>query len=495
MNPNKPLFLGQNHRSYLLQPQEVQPRSYSVQIQNNRYSIENDLKHSHLAQSHLEHQERLQQFMAAQNQQLKQQLIEIENRQLKLQNELLSQQVQKIQFDLENTLKLISKKKKNPSIQQNLAKLSQSSNFSSKYQKQQSLSIASSDTKEEETQRFNDKNTSKNEAIEFQISENFENLNHKQFNNGNRQSYKIQKSQRRKKRLKKYVIVVLACIRLLWKQRIKIKENRLKLKKIKEKFEIAKQKLLAIPEENIRNLLSTWVNDLLEEIIQILNSEQFYAHCDTPNYNANKEENIVYRQELIIKLTQNFFDRLEYMTRDNILPSLIIDLMYLSLFYSQNPKVSLFVAKRTNFYVKNTIKLSNQQEMLIISEYIFFRLIIQYMLKIFNQLKYKNDTHEKLCKFFVTIIASFIQILYIDFFEDMKFVKQINVQLYQRKIVLDEKLKAYLLEDDKIDEGENLILGLHDRSQFEQLFQQQMDWITQMGKTFYQILLNLHNQI
>ncbi|CAD8159782.1 unnamed protein product [Paramecium octaurelia] len=493
MNPNKPLFLGQNHRSHLLQPQEIQPRSYSVQIANNRNSIENELKQSHLARSHLEHQERLQQFMAAQNQQLKQQLIEIENRQLKLQNELLSQQVQKIQIDLENTLKIISKKKKNPSIQQNMAKLSQSSNFSQKYQKQQSLSIASSDTKEEETQRYNDKIPNKNEAIEFQISDNFENQNPK--HHSNRQSHKTQKSLKKRKRLKKYLIVVLACIRLLWKQRMKLKENRLKLKRLKEKFEIAKQKLLAIPEDNIRNLLSTWVNDLLEEVIQILNSEQFYAHCDTPNYNANKDENIIYRQELIIQITYNFFDRLEYMTRDKLLPSLIIDLMYLSLFQSQNPKVSLFVAKRTNFYVKNTLKLSNQQEMLIISEYLFFRLIIQYMLKTFNSLKYKNDTHEKLCKFFVTIIASFIQILYIDFFEDMKFVKQINVQLYQRKIVLDEKLKAYLLDDDKIDEGENLILGLHDRSQFEQLFQQQMEWINHLGKTFYQILQNLHNQL
>ncbi|CAD8071668.1 unnamed protein product [Paramecium sonneborni] len=495
MNPNRPLFLGQNHRSSLLQPQEVHPRSYSVQIQSNRqnigYSNQNDLKQSHLAQSYLDHQERLQQQMAAQNQILKQQLIEIENRQLKLQNELLSQQVQKIQIDLENTIKLISKKKKNPSIKQNLSHLSSSSQVSQRNQKQKSLSIASSDTKEIDQKLQEEKN--KFEAIEFQISEAFDVQNHKQTNNGNMKKQKTQKRLRRKKKIKKYLIAVLACIRLQWKQRAKLKKQKQKI--LKEKLDIAKQKILAIPEENIRNLLLIWVKDLFDEIIQILNSKEFQTHCDKPNYDANQDENITYRQELIINLTQVFFDRLEQMTREKNLPTLIVDLMYLSLFHSQNPKVSLFVAKRTNFYAKNNIKISNQQEMLIISEYIFFRLIIQYMLKIFNSLKYKNETHEKLCKFFSTIIASFIQILYIDFFEDLKFVNQINVQLYQRKIVLNENLQAFMLEDDQIDEQEQLILGLHDRQQFEILFQQQMDWITQIGKKFYQILLNLHNQL
>ncbi|CAD8065476.1 unnamed protein product [Paramecium sonneborni] len=89
--------------------------------------------------------------------------------------------------------------------------------------------------------------------------------------------------------------------------------------------------------------------------------------------------------------------------------------------------------------------------------------------------------------------------LYPDFrlliFEDLKFVKEVNVQLYQRKIVLNENFQIYMIEEDRIDEGKCLILGLHDRQQFEIVYQQQINWITQIVKKLQQIVLYLHNQL
>ncbi|CAD8069280.1 unnamed protein product [Paramecium sonneborni] len=504
MNPNRPQFQWQNNRHKLNQRYEVSSRSNSLSFSSNRgnyvSSFENDLRNSLLAQSHLEYQQKLQQVMHTQNQLLKQQLMEIENRQLKLQNEMLQQQVVKIQKDVENTFKIISKQK-----------LPQINTYNSQTDTQQIQSNRSMVSQIKQNQLNNKKRSISFQLDESQTEKDIDDVQDLQqngleddtidFEYKNRKKTATQKvlsNSKQKKYYRKIKIAFLAVLAYVrWSKNFRLKrlEQSKKLKIIREKFEKTKQFILSIKEDQIKQALYQWVENIFKEFIYELSKPEFIKHCLTQDYNPNSDDNIIYRQKLILKLTLDFFIRLEKMTQINLLPKLIVNLMYLSLFLSQNSKASLFVAKRTNFYMKNSIKISNQQEKMIIGEYILFRLIIQNMLNIFNNIEYQNKIHEKLTKFFATVIASFIQILYIDYFEDIKLVKEINVQLYQRKIVLDENLKALIILEDKIDENELLILGLQDRDLFETLFQQQLDWISNISKIFHKIILNLHSQI
>ncbi|CAK62395.1 unnamed protein product (macronuclear) [Paramecium tetraurelia] len=514
MNPNKPQYLWQNNRSSLHKRYQISSRSNSLSIKSNREhyssSFENDLRKSLLAQSQLEYQGKLQQVMDTQNELLRHQLLEIQNRQLKFQNEVLQQQVEKIQHDVENTFKLVTKQKLpalNGQYQNQIAQQIINNESIISQIKQHHL-IA-------ETNKF--RNYLKENQLEsmerIEKIERMEKMEKQSENtikvipqstirdNSNDYEFKIKKitiPQKPKKyvtRLKVIFLVVLAYVRWSKEFRVKRIEQAKKLKQIREKFQFTKQKILLINEDQIKLQLYQWVENVFDEFIYELCRPEFLKHCQTKDYDPSSHDNIIYRQGLILKLTLDYFIRLEKMTQMNVLPKLIVNLMYLSLFLSQNSKAPLFVAKRTNFYLKNSIKISSPQEKMIIGEYLLFRLIIQNMLIIFNNIKYHNRIHEKLTKFFVTIIASFIQILYMDYFEDIKLVKQINVELYQRKIVLDENLKALMILEEQIDENELLILGLQDRSQFEILFQQQMDWIQNISKIFHKIIMNIHEQI
>ncbi|CAD8147791.1 unnamed protein product [Paramecium octaurelia] len=196
---------------------------------------------------------------------------------------------------------------------------------------------------------------------------------------------------------------------------------------------------------------------------------------------------------LIHFINKLIFKKYGKIYRKDKIPELIQTSLFLSLFKSQNNKAPIFVATRSKYYTKNTIKIGSYQEKLIISEYFIFRLLTQHLIESSNQMVYQYLNHKMLCKFMILSILGILQILFQDFFSELKQYDEPSTELFQRRVKISKSQDISIITDDNIDQQQSLIYGLHDRQNFHNIIEKHSEWLQDICTRFSKILQNLHS--
>ncbi|CAD8167901.1 unnamed protein product [Paramecium pentaurelia] len=294
-------------------------------------------------------------------------------------------------------------------------------------------------------------------------------------------------------RIKVLFLYILAYIR--WSRNYRQKRV-LKLQQLKQIRQKYTKCLETISNQDVllcKGIIKQWICNIIDPLIKSCSTKQFILQSNENSKNPNSENSIQCRQNQLMLLTNQILNNMEKFTEKDKIPELFQTSLFLSLFKSQNIKAPLFVAKRTKYYTKNTIKIGIYQEKMIISEYFIFRLLISNLIESSNNMIYQNINHKMQCKFIILAIMGILQILYQDYFSELKQLDQPSTELFQRRIKISKQQDISIIIDDNIDQEESLIFGLHSKKHFENLMEKNQEWLQEICLKFAKILNNLHS--
>ncbi|CAD8151155.1 unnamed protein product [Paramecium pentaurelia] len=309
----------------------------------------------------------------------------------------------------------------------------------------------------------------------------------------NKLKYRKKRSHLKISRLKVYFLFILAYIRWTKNYRQKRNQKIQLLKQMRQKYTICLEK---IANQNVlvcKLIIKQWISKIIDPLFKSFSSNQFIQQSNENSDNPNSPSSIQNRQHQFIQLTNQVMKNMEKITEKDQIPEIIQTSLFLSLFKSQNNKAPIFVSKRTKYYTKNTIKIGNYQEKLIISEYFIFRLLAQHLIDSSNHIVYQNINHKMLCKFIILAILGILQIIFQDYFSELKQYDEPSTQLFQRRIKISKSQDISIITDDNIDQQQSLIYGLHDRQNFQNIIEKNQEWLLEIYTKFSKILSNLHS--
>ncbi|CAK62394.1 unnamed protein product (macronuclear) [Paramecium tetraurelia] len=280
-----------------------------------------------------------------------------------------------------------------------------------------------------------------------------------------------------------------------WTKNYRQKRNQKiqELKQIRQKYTKCLQ---TIGNQNVlicKLIIKKWVSQIIDPLIKSFSTNQFIQQSNENSINPNSDSSIQNRQHQFVLLTIQILKNMEKFTEKDKIPELIQTSLFLSLFKSQNNKAPVFVAKRTKFYTKSSVKIGNYQEKLIIGEYFIFRLLLQHLIESSNHMVYQNINHKMLCKFMILSILGILQILFQDYFSELKQYDESSTELFQRRIKISKQQDISIITDDNIDLQQSLIYGLHDRQNFQNIIEKHQEWLQDICTRFSKILQNLHS--
>ncbi|CAD8062260.1 unnamed protein product [Paramecium sonneborni] len=456
----------------------------------------------------------------SENQLLKQKLCELENQSLKQQNQFLSRELGQRQKEISKLLKIcknqylpqVNKHKITPFFEQECSEYLPSSVIF--YQngidtkRTQSYDYQYSQRNDNQSETNSYKHTNRNIRPSRIQSRNSRELQNYQEDHSNLQlpsvhmrttSRENQISNRKKRylknnsRLRVYLIFILAYVRwcLVYRQKRNKKMQQLKL--IRQKYtkcldNIANQDVLIC-----KDIIRQWISNITDPLIKSFSSHQLIQQANENSKNPNSAISIQARQKQLILLTNNFLTNMEKITEKDKMPELVQNSLFLSLFKSQNVKAPLFVAKRTKYQTKNTLKIGNYQEKMIIGEYFIFRLLAFHLIEVSNNIVYQNMNHKMHCKFLILAILGILQIQFQDYFSELKQLDEPSTKLFQRRIKISKSQDISIITDENIDQEESLIFGLHDRQNFINIMEKNQEWLQEICIKFGKILNNLHS--
>ncbi|CAD8155893.1 unnamed protein product [Paramecium octaurelia] len=491
------------------QPYALKLKNKAIQLDSTQYEKDVQID-SHVSQTN----------ELSQNQLLKLKMYELENLSLKQQNELLSREIGHKHKEISKLIKIcqyphlppVIKPKQYTFLDQEFQEYLPST--SGLYQNGQDSKRA---------QSYDYQNQQKNDSYSDSISyyhtnrsyrpSRIQSRNSREFQKYNedpsqlqlpnlrvkstpREQYQILHRTRRYQlnvsRLKVLFIFILAYTR--WSKSYKQKRN-LKLQQLKQLRSKYSKCLEKISNQDVlicKAIIKQWISNIIDPLIKSCSSIQFIQQSNENSKNPNSESSIQCRQNQLMQLTIQVMNNMEKFTEKDKIPELIQASLFLSLFKSQNIKAPLFVAKRTKYYAKNTLKIGVYQEKMIAGEYFIFRLFVSNLIESSNYMAYQNINHKMQCKFIILAIMGILQILYEDYFSELKQLDQPSTELFQRRIKISKSQDISIITDDNIDQEESLIFGLHGRKNFDNLMEKNQEWLLDICTKFAKILNNLH---
>ncbi|CAD8069278.1 unnamed protein product [Paramecium sonneborni] len=451
---------------------------------------------------------------------LKQKLGELENQSLKQQNKYLSRELKQKQKEIFQLIKIcqnqhlpqVNKHKLTSFLEQEFSEYQPSAGtlnqIGNETKRAQSYDYQYSTKNDNQSDNYSYKHTNRSyrpsriqsrNSKEFSYiqedSSNFQlpNLQMRTTSREQQISYRRKRYQKNTSRLRVYLLFILAYVR--WSKNYKQQRNQKvqQLKFIRYKYKKGLENIANQDVLTCKVIIKQWISNITDPLIKSFSNNQFIQEAKENSKEPNSANSINARQNQLIQLTNSILTNMEKFTEKDNIPELIQTTLFLSLFKSQNTKASLFLAKRTKFYTKNTLKIGNYQEKMIIGEYFIFRLFAIQLIEISNNLVYQNMSHKMLSKFIILAIMGILQILFQDYFSELKQLDEPSTELFQRRIKISKSQDITIITDDNIDKEESLIFGLHDRQNFENIMEKNQEWLQEICVKFVKILNNLHS--
>ncbi|CAD8085873.1 unnamed protein product [Paramecium sonneborni] len=250
---------------------------------------------------------------------------------------------------------------------------------------------------------------------------------------------------------------------------------------------------------------------VVEKIMHYFKDQSFIDETQKIQ-NQSKEYQSDIRKLHVFKFTTLLLKNIELYTRQNTILDLINSLLNISLYQKTAIPISKFVGQRCNFYNDDCLKIPQDQLVLIALEYYFFIKLIPNLFEILNKLQEdKSNTKQKIktnsfhlneCHFYVCVVATLLQQKIIQFFSELKKIKNPNGNIVQKTLKTTQQqnlvIKAQIVINNQLDnKGEEnaIVKGLITTDLILALEQEKPQWMQFINQTFQQIIKNFRDLI
>ncbi|CAD8088008.1 unnamed protein product [Paramecium sonneborni] len=304
----------------------------------------------------------------------------------------------------------------------------------------------------------------------------------------------------KKSKLKSKFIFVLAVIRISKKYRTKLKERASGTLNLDQQKIVHQKYIDQFGIKNVKHLQKSFIQGIFSKLNSFFQDIQYIKECELLQRNENKKNKDLKKQRFC-QFVSVFLQILEIVTKQNVIPPLIIHQLNLNFYKTNNTQSSLFVINRACYYSTLIYSIKKDQQLLIATEYLIFSQIIPSILEIFNEVSFKNLEHRNVSLCYLTAMIELIQIYFVDYFLNLEKITEKNVKPIQR--IFDLKIeentnifKPEIIYNSNINSDETIIIEQgFDRQNLQVLQKSKPYWDEKMKQKFSKIISNIEQLI
>ncbi|CAD8075486.1 unnamed protein product [Paramecium sonneborni] len=308
------------------------------------------------------------------------------------------------------------------------------------------------------------------------------------------------RTQIKKCKLKIRLIFVLAVVRISRKYIVQLKERASGVSNLDQQKVVHQKFIDQFGIKNLKYQQKAFAEGIFSKLNSIFQNQKYIKECEEVQRNSDILNRDLKKQRFC-QFVSFFLETLDIVTNQQVMSPVLIHLMNLNFFKTNNTQTSLFVANRARYYTIYMHEMTKDQQLLIASEYLLFSQIIPNIFEVFNDLNAKTLEHKNQTLSYLTALCELIQIYFVDNFANLEKIKNKNVRPIQRTFQLQTEentgfSKAEVIYTSTINSNESIIVEKgFDRSNIKELQNSKPYWDEKMKQKFSKILSNIEKMI